>query len=111
MSSILSQLYDDGLMEATSVEQTSVFDAAEMFARVEGILPAPESSHAIRVAIDEALKCKETGEDKTIVFGLTGTGYFDMVAYEQYNDGTMTDYIPTDADLEPGFAGLPKQPE
>ena len=108
MSSILSQLYDDGLMEATAVEQTSVFEAAEQFARVEGILPAPESSHAIRVAIDEALKCKETGEEKTIVFGLTGTGYFDMVAYEKFNDGVMSDYIPTDEDLEKGFAGLPK---
>ena len=111
MSSTLSQLYDDGLMEARSVEQTSVFEAAEQFARVEGILPAPESSHAIRVAIDEALKCKETGEEKTILFGLTGTGYFDMVAYEKYNNGEMSDYIPTDKDLEAGFAGLPKQPE
>ncbi len=108
MSSTLSQLYDDGYMEARSVEQTSVFEAAVQFARVEGILPAPESSHAIRVAIDEALKCKETGEEKTIVFGLTGTGYFDMVAYEKFNNGTMTDYIPTDEDLIPGFAGLPK---
>ncbi|MGN0462256.1 MAG: TrpB-like pyridoxal phosphate-dependent enzyme [Ruminococcus sp.] len=108
MSSTLSQLYDDGLMEATSVEQTSVFAAAQQFARVEGILPAPESSHAIRVAIDEALKCKETGEEKTILFGLTGTGYFDMVAYQKYNDGEMSDYIPTDEELEKGFAGLPK---
>ena len=108
MSSIVSELYDQGLIEARSVEQTSVFEAAEQFARVEGILPAPESSHAIRVAIDEALKCKETGEEKTIVFGLTGTGYFDMVAYEKYNNGEMSDYIPTDADLEPGFASLPK---
>ena len=108
MSSILSQLYADGLMEAVAVEQTSVFEAAEQFARIEGILPAPESSHAIRVAIDEALKCKETGEEKTILFGLTGTGYFDMVAYEKYNNGEMTDYIPTDADLAVGFAGLPK---
>ena len=107
MSPILSQLYDDGLMEATAVEQTSVFEAAEKFARIEGILPAPESSHAIRVAIDEALKCKETGEEKTIVFGLTGTGYFDMVAYQKYNDGEMSDYIPTDEDLQKGFAGLP----
>ena len=110
MSPVLSQLYHDGLMEAVAVEQTSVFAAAEQFARCEGILPAPESSHAIRAAIDEALKCKETGEEKTILFGLTGTGYFDMVAYEQYNDGKMTDYIPTDADLEKGFAGLPKVP-
>lgn len=108
MSSILSQLYDDGYMEARSVTQTDVFEAAEQFARCEGILPAPESSHAIRAAIDEALKCRETGEEKTIFFGLTGTGYFDMKAYEQYNNGTMTDYIPTDADLEKGFAGLPK---
>ena len=108
MSTVLSQLYDDGLMEARSVEQTKVFEAAEMFARVEGILPAPESSHAIRVAIDEALKCKETGEEKTILFGLTGTGYFDMYAYEAFNDGKMSDYIPTDEDLEKGFAGLPK---
>ncbi|MGI6012021.1 MAG: TrpB-like pyridoxal phosphate-dependent enzyme [Ruminococcus sp.] len=107
MSSVVSQLYHDGLMEAVSVEQTQVFQAAEQFARVEGTLPAPESSHAIRVAIDEALKCKETGEEKTIVFGLTGTGYFDMVAYQKYNDGVMTDYVPTDADLEPGFASLP----
>ena len=108
MSSVLSQLYDDGLMEATSVEQTAVFDAATKFARVEGILPAPESSHAIKVAIDEALKCKATGEEKTIVFGLTGTGYFDMVAYGKYNDGEMQDYIPTDENLAVGFAGLPK---
>lgn len=110
MSSVLSQLYDDGLMEATSVEQTSVFAAAQEFARVEGILPAPESSHAIRVAIDEALKCKETGEEKTILFGLTGTGYFDMVAYQKYNDGEMTDYIPSDEDLQKGFDGIPKFP-
>lgn len=108
MSSTLSQLYDDGLMEARSVEQTSVFEAAEQFARVEGILPAPESSHAIRVAIDEALKCKETGEEKTIVFGLTGTGYFDMVAYERFHNGEMSDYIPTDEELAVGLAGLPK---
>ena len=110
MSSVLSQLYADGLMEAVSVEQTSVFAAAEEFARVEGILPAPESSHAIRVAIDEALKCKETGEEKTILFGLTGTGYFDMVAYQKYHDGEMTDYIPSDADLQKGFDGIPKFP-
>ena len=107
MSPVLSQLYADGLMEARSVEQTSVFEAATMFARVEGILPAPESSHAIRAAIDEALKCKETGEEKTIIFGLTGTGYFDLKAYEAYNNGTMKDYIPTDEDLEKGFAGIP----
>lgn len=111
MSSTLSQLYHDGLMEATSVEQTSVFAAAEQFARVEGILPAPESSHAIRVAIDEALKCKETGEEKTILFGLTGTGYFDMVAYEKFNNGLMSDYIPTDEELQKGFDGLPNVPE
>ena len=108
MSSVLSQLYDDGYMEARSVEQTSVFEAAEQFARVEGILSAPESSHAIRVAIDEAMKCKETGEEKTIVFGLTGTGYFDMVAYEKFHDGKMVDYIPTDEELEASFARLPK---
>ena len=110
MSTVLSELYDQGLMEARSVEQTSVFEAAELFARVEGILPAPESSHAIRAAIDEALKCKETGEEKTIVFGLTGTGYFDMVAYEQFHDGKMVDYIPTDEDLQKGFDGIPKFP-
>ena len=110
MSSVLSQLYDDGLMEATSVEQTSVFAAAEEFARVEGILPAPESSHAIRVAIDEALKCKETGEEKTILFGLTGTGYFDLVAYQKYHDGEMNDYVPSDEDLQRGFDGIPKFP-
>ena len=107
MSSTLSQLYHDGLMEAVSVEQTKVFEAAEYFARTEGILPAPESSHAIRAAIDEAVKCRETGEEKTIVFGLTGTGYFDMVAYQRYNDGEMSDYIPTDEDLRPGFESLP----
>ena len=107
MSSVLSQLYDDGLMEARSVEQTKVFEAAEAFARVEGILPAPESSHAIRVAIDEAMKCKETGEEKTIVFGLTGTGYFDMKAYEKFHNGEMADYVPTDEDLKPGFDSLP----
>ncbi|MCH5353887.1 MAG: TrpB-like pyridoxal phosphate-dependent enzyme [Acutalibacter sp.] len=107
MSSVLSQLYADGLMEAIAVEQTSVFEAAELFARVEGTLPAPESSHAIRAAIDEALKCKETGEEKTIVFGLTGTGYFDMTAYEKYNDGQMTDTIPTDEELQKSLAKLP----
>ncbi|MBQ8394327.1 MAG: TrpB-like pyridoxal phosphate-dependent enzyme [Clostridia bacterium] len=108
MTTILSELYDKGLMEARSVEQTKVFEAAEYFARIEGILPAPESSHAIRVAIDEALKCKETGEAKTIVFGLTGTGYFDMMSYEKFHDGKMTDYIPTEEDLQRGFDGLPK---
>lgn len=111
MSPILSQLYHDGFLdEARAVEQTDVFKAAKLFARVEGLLPAPESAHAIKVAIDEALKCKETGEAKTILFGLTGTGYFDLSAYQAYNDGTMTDYIPTDADLERGFAGIPSLP-
>lgn len=108
MSSVLSQLYDDKLMEARSVEQTAVFEAAQTFARVEGILPAPESSHAIKVAIDEALKCKETGEEKTILFGLTGTGYFDMYAYKAFNDGTMTDYIPTDDEIAASLAKTPK---
>ncbi|MBO4692968.1 MAG: TrpB-like pyridoxal phosphate-dependent enzyme [Clostridia bacterium] len=107
MSSTLSELYDQKLMEAVSVKQTDVFEAAEYFARVEGILPAPESSHAIRVAIDEALKCKATGEEKTIVFGLTGTGYFDMVAYEKFHDGEMSDTIPTDEDLAVARAKLP----
>ena len=108
MSSIISQLYDDGYIEARSAKQTEVFEAAQKFARIEGILPAPESSHAIKVAIDEALKCKETGEAKNIVFGLTGTGYFDMVAYQQFNDGTMTDYIPTDDEIEKSLAQCPK---
>ncbi|MBR0496289.1 MAG: TrpB-like pyridoxal phosphate-dependent enzyme [Treponema sp.] len=108
MSSILSQLYDDKLIEARSVEQTAVFEAAQAFARVEGILPAPESSHAIKVAIDEALKCKETGEEKTILFGLTGTGYFDMYAYKAFNDGTMSDYIPTDEEIAKSLAKTPK---
>ena len=108
MSSIVSQLYDDKLIRATSVKQTDVFAAAEKFARVEGILPAPESSHAIKVAIDEALKCKETGEAKNIVFGLTGTGYFDLVAYQKYNDGVMDDYIPTDEDIAKSLAQCPK---
>ena len=108
MSSTLSQLYEDGLMEATSVEQTKVFEAGIEFARVEGILPAPESNHAIRVAIDEAMKCKETGEAKNIVFGLTGTGYFDLFAYERYRRGEMTDYIPSDEELKASFAKLPK---
>jgi len=111
MSAILSQLYHDGYMTATSVKQTEIFEAAQMFARVEGILPAPESSHAIRVAIDEALKCKETGEQKNIVFGLTGTGYFDLYAYQKFNDGVMQDYAPTDEELEKGFASLPVVPE
>ena len=108
MSPVLSELYHEGLMEARAVEQSKVFEAAEYFARVEGILPAPESSHAIRVAIDEAVKCRETGEEKTILFGLTGTGYFDMVAYEKYNDGVMSDYIPSDAELQASFDKLPK---
>ncbi len=107
MSPVLSQLYHDGYMEARAVGQTQVFEAATVFARTEGILPAPESSHAIRAAIDEALKCRETGEKKNILFGLTGTGYFDMTAYQRFNDGEMDDYVPTDADLERGFAGLP----
>ena len=107
MSSILSQLYHDGLMEATSVKQTDVFEAAETFARVEGILPAPESSHAIRVAIDEAIKCREAGEEKTIVFGLTGTGYFDMVAYEKFHNKEMSDYIPTDEEIKAYLDKLP----
>lgn len=110
MSSILSQLYHDGYMEARTAVQTEVFEAAEMFARVEGILPAPESSHAIKAAIDEALACKESGEEKTILFGLTGTGYFDMKAYESFNNGTMSDYVPTDADLKHGFDGIPRFP-
>lgn len=108
MSSVLSQLYDDGLMEAVSVPQTDVFAAAEQFARVEGILPAPESSHAIKVAIDEALKCRETGEEKNILFGLTGTGYFDLVAYQKFHDGVMDDYIPSDEEIKASIAGLPK---
>ncbi|MBR0032064.1 MAG: TrpB-like pyridoxal phosphate-dependent enzyme [Treponema sp.] len=108
MSSILSQLYDDKLISARSVEQTAVFEAAQTFARVEGILPAPESSHAIKVAIDEALKCKKTGEEKTILFGLTGTGYFDMYAYKAFNDGTMSDYIPTDDEIAASLAKTPK---
>ena len=108
MSTTLSQLYHDGYMEARAVEQTSVFEAAELFARSEGILPAPESSHAIRAAMDEAMRCRETGEEKNILFGLTGTGYFDLIAYQKYNDGQMSDYIPTDEDLAVGFAGLPK---
>ena len=108
MSSTLSRLYHDGLMEAVSVKQTDVFEAAEQFARIEGILPAPESSHAIRVAIDEAVKCKETGEEKTIVFGLTGTGYFDMVAYEKFHDGQMSDYIPSDEEIRASLDNLPK---
>ena len=107
MSPVLSQLYEDKIITARSVEQTSVFQAAQTFARTEGILPAPESSHAIRAAIDEALKCKETGEQKTILFGLTGTGYFDMTAYEKFNDGSMTDQIPSDEDLQKSLSMLP----
>ena len=110
MSSVLSQLYHDGYMEARAVEQTSVFEAEEQFARIEGILPAPESSHAIRAAIDEAIRCRETGEEKTILFGLTGTGYFDLTAYQAFNDGKMTDYIPTDDELAQSIATLPKVP-
>ena len=110
MSPILSKLYHDGYMEAVSVEQTKVFEAAVMFARKETILPAPESAHAIRTAVDEAIRCRETGEAKTILFGLTGTGYFDMTAYSAYLEGRMTDYVPTDEDLEKGFASLPKIP-
>lgn len=111
MSPIISKLYHDGYLdEAVAVEQTKVFDAATIFAKNETILPAPESSHAIRVAIDEALKCKESGEAKTILFNLTGTGYFDMHAYMDYKEGKMNDYVPTDADLEQGFATLPSIP-
>ncbi|MBQ0011666.1 MAG: TrpB-like pyridoxal phosphate-dependent enzyme [Clostridiales bacterium] len=108
MNPILSKLYDDGILEARSVKQTEVFEAAEMFARVEGTLPAPESSHAIRAAIDEALKCKESGEEKTIVFGLTGTGYFDMFAYEKFHDGKMENYVPADEEIAQALAKLPQ---
>lgn len=111
MSPILSKLYHDGYMEAVSVEQTSVFEAATYFAKHETILPAPESAHAIRAAIDEALKCKESGESKTILFGLTGTGYFDMTAYASYQEGRMQDYIPTDEELQKGFDSLPHIPD
>ena len=111
MSSTLSELYQQGLMQAVAVKQTEVFEAAEYFARIEGILPAPESAHAIKVAIDEAMRCKETGEQKTIVFGLTGTGYFDMFAYERYHDGKMNDYVPTDEELNVSFSKLPKVEE
>ncbi len=107
MSPVISRLYHDGFIKAVSAEQSKVFDAAVRFAKCEGILPAPESSHAIKAAIDEAEKCKKTGEKKRILFGLTGTGYFDMSAYKQYNDGTMTDYVPTDEDLKKGFASIP----
>lgn len=108
MTSTLSELYDKGLMEARAVKQTEVFEAAEYFARIEGILPAPESSHAIKAAMDEAMKCKKTGEQKTIVFGLTGTGYFDMMSYEKFHDKKMTDYIPTDTEIESALAKTPK---
>ena len=108
MSSILSQLYADGLMEAVSVKQTDVFEAAEYFARVEGILPAPESSHAILAAINEAKKCRETGEEKTILFGLTGTGYFDLVAYEKFHDGKMSNFVPSDEEISQSLAQLPE---
>ena len=111
MSTIISELYDQGMMEAVAYEQTEVFEAAEMFAKAEGILPAPESSHAIKAAIDTALECKESGEARTILFGLSGTGYFDLVAYQQFNDGTMTDYIPTDEDLAEAIRCVPPQPE
>jgi tryptophan synthase beta chain len=111
MNSVLSGLYRDGYLEARAEIQTDVFDAAVRFAKVEGILPAPESSHAIKAAIDEALKCKRTGEKKVILFGLTGTGYFDMTAYMAYNAKTMTDYIPTDEDLAKGFASIPDIPQ
>ena len=106
--SILSQLYADGLMEAVSVKQTDVFEAAEYFARVEGILPAPESSHAILAAINEAKKCRETGEEKTILFGLTGTGYFDLVAYEKFHDGKMSNFVPSDEEISQSLAQLPE---
>ena len=108
MNSTLSQLYDDGLMEATTVKQTEVFAAAEEFARVEGILPAPESSHEIKVALDIAKECRETGEEKTIVFGLTGTGYFDMMSYEKFHNGVLQDYRPTDEEIAIALERLPK---
>ena len=111
MSTIISELYDQGMMEAVAYEQTEVFEAAEIFARAEGVLPAPESSHAIKAAIDTALECKESGNAKTILFGLSGTGYFDLVAYQQFNDGTMTDYIPTDEDLAEAIKCIPHQPK
>ena len=111
MSPILSKLYHEGMMEAVAYEQSPVFEAAVLFAKKETILPAPESAHAIKGAIDEALRCKETGEEKTILFGLTGTGYFDMIAYENYLSGKMSDYIPTDEELQKGFDSLPDIPQ
>jgi tryptophan synthase beta chain len=107
MSSVLSELYAQGLMEARSVGQTAVFEAATMFARTEGTLPAPESAHAIRAAVDEALRCKREGKSETIVFGLTGTGYFDMMSYGRFNEGKMEDYIPTDEEIAAGLSLLP----
>ena len=111
MSPTLSKLYHDGYLEAVSVEQTKVFEAAVRFARCEGILPAPESAHAIRAAMDEAIRCRESGEKKVILFGLTGTGYFDLTAYTAYHEGKMSDYIPTDEDLKRGFDSLPDIPQ
>jgi tryptophan synthase beta chain len=108
MNSTLSRLYKDGLMEARAEVQTDVFDAAIRFMKVEGILPAPESSHAIKTAIDEALECKKTGEKKVILFGLSGTGFFDMTAYTSYHNKTMEDHIPSDSELERGFATIPQ---
>jgi tryptophan synthase beta chain len=107
MSPILSKLYHDGYMKAVSYTQSEIFDAAVRFSRCEGTLPAPESSHAIKAAMDEAVKCRETGEAKTILFGLTGTGFFDMAAYQRANVGGMADNLPTDAELEKGFATIP----
>lgn len=110
MSPIVSKLKHDGYLDAVAVRQTDVFQAAEAFARLESILPAPESAHAILVAMREAERCRETGEEKTVLFGLTGTVYFDMVAYDRFNRGEMEDHIPTEEELEAGFATIPSIP-
>ncbi len=109
MSPIVSKLYHDGYInEARTVSQLAVFQAATLFARVETILPAPESSHAICAAIQEAIKCRESGESKTILFNLTGTGYFDMTAYSAFRNGTMAEYSPSEEELNGAFEKLPK---
>lgn len=107
-SALVSQLYHEGLIEARAVPQLGTFDAGVQFARAEGIIPAPESNHAIRAVIDDALACKESGESKVLFFNLSGHGHFDMAAYDRYFAGELEDFDYPEAAIEEALAHLPK---
>jgi len=107
-SALVSQMYKEGLIEAVSVPQVATFDAGVQFARAEGIIPAPESNHAIRACIDEALRCKESGEEKTLFFNLSGHGHFDMLSYDKYFSKQLEDYDYPQSEIDAALERLPK---